>query len=473
MLDIQVKSRTQVFINAAHISISNFLFGYTIGVFNTCQDNVAYSMSWSSSEQKLYGNLFSTFIPIGALIGSFFTGYLSNKLGRLTTILIMDLITLIGAVLSVVPITIVFGLGRFIAGIASGMYLTISPIYISEMTPHYMMGSTGPIMALMMSFGLTLSFSLSFVLPTENFSQSINNFWQFMFIVPGILAIYQFIYFKFIVKYDTPLFYIRSKNYPNYKQILNTLFDTQDIPDESSFTNHITENNNLEKDTDSYKKLICDRNNSKMLRIGVILGIFQQFSGINAVLFYSFSIYQQIGLSVLESRIFTVSIGFTYLISSFFSIIILRFIGRKTSLLYGHGLICIVLVIIGLISEVGKNLSYFLAGLIILYVGIFNFALSATLWSYVSEIQTERAISITITFNYIANIIVNFMFPVAISMAKISYVFYFFGVCMFFATIYVKFDTIETKSKSKIDIEIEMHNKSWNLKTHEAESLHK
>ena len=171
MLDRQVRSKTRVFINAVHISISNFLFGYTIGVFNTCQDNVAYSMSWSSSEQKLYGNLFSTFIPLGALIGSFITGYLSNRLGRLPTILILDNITLIGSILSVIPITVIFGLGRFIAGIASGIYLTISPIYISEMTPHHMMGTTGPIMALMMSFGLTLSFSLSFALPTENFSR--------------------------------------------------------------------------------------------------------------------------------------------------------------------------------------------------------------------------------------------------------------------------------------------------------------
>ena len=251
------------------------------------------------------------------------------------------------------------------------------------------------------------------------------------------------------------------------------MFDQQDIPEESSFINYINENHELEKDTDSYKKLICDKNNSKMLRLGVILGIFQQFSGINAVLFYSFSIYQEIGLSVVESRIFTVSIGLTYLISSLFSIIILRYIGRKTSLLYGHGLICIVLIIIGLVSEVGKGLSYLLAGLLILYVGIFNFSLSATLWSYVGEIQTERAISITITFNYIANIIVNFMFPVAVSLIKISYVFYFFGVCMFFATIYVKIDLIETKSKTKVDIETEMHYKSSNLRTQEATTLHK
>lgn len=470
MLEKKVKSKARILINAIHICITNFIFGYTIGVFNTCQDNVAHTMGWSSSQKSLYSNLFSTFIPLGALIGSLITGYLSNKLGRLATILTLDILTTIGSVLSVIPQTVVFGLGRLIAGVACGMCMTIAPIYISEMTPRCMMGTIGPIMSTMLSIGLTLSYALSFALPSEDFSQDTNQFWQFMFGVPGIVAIYQFVWFSIIIKYDTPLFYSRSKNYSKYQKSLLSLFNEEDIPEESLFIQTAEQDQSNIEHNDSYKKLICDKTNSKMVRIGAILGVFQQFSGINAVFFYSFAIYQKIGMSVIESKIFTVSIGFTYFISSILTIFILKLIGRKTSLMIGHGLICVVLLLMGFISNFEEKLSYFLSALVIVYILLFNFGLSATLWSYVGEIQTERAISITVSLNYIANIFIIFMFPLALNLVGVSNVFYFFGICMLFAVIYIKYDTFETRNKSKLEIEIELRGKNSKVSTIETEN---
>ena len=362
--------------------------------------------------------------------------------------------------LSVIPHTVIFGFGRLIAGVACGMCMAISPIYISEMTPRYMMGTIGPIMSTMLSIGLTLSYALSFALPSEDFSQDINQFWQFMFSVPGIVAIYQFFWFLAIIKYDTPLFYSRTKNYSNYQKVLLSLFNEEDVPEESLFIQTAEQDQNNNEYKYSYKKLICDKKNSKMVRIGAILGVFQQFSGINAVFFYSFAIYQKIGLSVIESKIFTVSIGFTYFISS----------GRKTSLILGHGLICVVLLLMGFISDFEEKLSYVLPGLVIVYILLFNFGLSATLWSYVGEIQTETAISITISLNYIANIFIIFMFPLGLILVGVSNLFYFFGVCMFFAVIYIKYDTFETRNKSKLEIEIELGRKNHNSNTSETEN---
>jgi SP family arabinose:H+ symporter-like MFS transporter len=318
------------------------------------------------------------------------------------------------------------------------------------------MGIIGPLMSIMLSIGLTLAFSFSFFLPIEDFSQSSNDLWKFMFMVPAIAAVYQACFFWLWVKLDTPLYYLRSKDYDKYKLVLLTIVNENDIPDEEMFRTSAYEIMQSRDET-SFKGLICDKSKSKMLRIGVILAVFQQFSGINAVIFYSFLIYKEIGLSVLEARIFNVSIGLTYLLSSIFTIVILKYVGRKTSLLYGHSLICVVLVIMGLVSQFASQLHYLLAALLIIYIILFNFGLSATLWSYVSEIQTERAISLSISSNYLANIVINYVFPIALTLIDIYYIFYFFGLCMLFAAIYIKFDTIETSEKSKIKFEIDFN----------------
>ena len=455
MLDSNILNKARIYSNAFHITIANFIFGYTIGVFNTCQDNVAYSMGWSRSEKTLYTTLFSTFIPVGAFFGSSVTALLCNKIGRLRCILVMDAIIIIGSILSGFHEKIVFGLGRLISGFGIGICLAIAPIYLSEMTPQSMMGTVGPLMTLMLSFGLTLSYGFAFVLPSDDLSQGINNFWTFMFILPGIVALYQAIYFLYAIKFDTPLFYVREKNYEKYFQVLRLYYDDSSLPslEEVSTLERCPKNIRF-INVVTYKQLLCDKTYSKMLRIGLILAFFQQLSGVNAIIFYSFSIYRSIGLSVLESKVFTLMIGFTFILSAILTIWLLEFVGRKKLLLWGHGLISIDLLLIGLISQFSPAQVYVLAGLIVIYFVFFAIGLSATLWSYIGEIQTEKAVALSVALNYIANIIINLLFPFAVASVGISAVFYFFCVCMSITVFYIIVDTIETKGMKKEEIEL-------------------
>lgn len=455
MLDLNPKNKNQIYWTASHITLANFLFGYTIGVFNTCQDNVAYSMGWSDSEQSLYGTLFSTFVPIGAFFGSAVTAYLCNNLGRLKSVVIMDSCMIVGSILSCFSFTAVFGIGRLVCGFSVGICLAIAPMYLAEMTPQNMMGTTGPFMALFMSFGLTISYGYAFALPSDDFSQSINDFWKFMFIFPGLIAFYQSMYFLFKIKDDTPLFYLRKKNYEKYQKVLGKIFDSKYIPSiEEIQTRENDSINTRFIETMTYKDLICNKTYFKMLRIGVILASLQQLSGVNAIIFYSFSIYRVIGLSIIESKIFTFMIGITLILSSLATICLLRYYGRKRLLFWGHGLIAVDLLLVGFISQFSSSIVYFLAALIVAYFVFFAVGLQATLWSYIGEIQTEKAVSISTAFNYIMNIIVNIAFPFAVDSVGVFYAFYFFGICMVLATIYISYDVIETKNKKKEEIEL-------------------
>lgn len=455
MLDLIPKSKNQIFLTALHITIVNFLFGYTIGVFNTCQDNVAYSMGWSDSEKSLYATLFSSFIPIGAFFGSSITAYLCNHLGRLKSVVIMDACMMVGSILSCFKYTSVFGIGRFICGFSVGICLAIAPMYVNEMTPQNMMGTVGPFMSLMVSFGLTVSYAFAFALPSDDYSESINDFWVFMFIFPGMVALYQAMYFIFKIKSDTPLFYLRSKRYDEYQKVISKVFDNREVPSIEEIKIKANDSTKVKfADSMTYKDLICNKTYFRMLRIGVILASLQQLSGVNAIIFYSFSIYRNMGLSVIESKIFTFMIGIIFILSSMTTICLLRYYGRKKLLLWAHGLIAVDLLLVAFISQFSPGLMYFLVALILIYFVFFVVGLQATLWSYIGEIQTEKAISISTAFNYIMNIIVNLVFPFVADNLGIQYAFYFFGVCMIIDTVYIMCDTFETKSKKKEEIEL-------------------
>ena len=175
MITGNVVNEKRVLVLAFHISLSNFFFGYNLGVFNSCLEYIAYSMGWDNSSKDLYSNIFSTFIPVGAFFGASITGHLCNSLGRRNAIIFMDLILIIGSCLSSIPSTVPFGIGRFIVGFSVGICLSISPMYVGEITPQQMMFKTGPIITLMMAFGITVGYAFGLILPTDNFQQPLNN----------------------------------------------------------------------------------------------------------------------------------------------------------------------------------------------------------------------------------------------------------------------------------------------------------
>ena len=424
----QITSNTlRVYQIGLHISISNFIFGYTLGVFNTCQDNVGYTMGWSSTEQEFFLTVFSTLIPVGALFGSFCTGFVCNRYGRLGGIAVMNFVILVGSVLSSIPITGVFGTGRLVCGFGVGMCLAIAPTFLGEITPQAYMGKVGPIMSMMFYLGLTTSNSFAFVLPDTHFSNPVNEFWIFMFFFPGILATYQFIYFIIILRYDSPVYYLRTKQFNKYRDVLSYIYLNPDtVKDED--LNVKAENSKGFSENIHLKDLICLKKYSKMLRVGLILASLQQLSGINAIISYSFSIYRDIGLNSQDSKIFTVFIGIASLITALLMTIVLNCIGRKTVFAVGFSGISVTLLLMGLISQFASEQGYLLAALVIVYSIFFAGSLQAVLWSYIGEIQNEKAIGISCTGNYFFNIIVNLVFPIAVNSLGIFYTFYFFCV---------------------------------------------
>jgi MFS family permease len=445
----------RVWSKAFHIVILGLLCYYNIGVLNTCYDNISASLGWGD-KKEFYLILFSTFISIGGVLGSLVAGSLMNQFGRRKSTMITDLLMIFASMLSLVPLTPVFAIGRLIAGFASGLCLAIGPCYLVESTPEEMLPQIGPLFEFSTDVGLIMCYSLGLPLPVDNFENDPFNWWWLSFFVcPLIMSLYQFCYFYWFCVYDSPLWLIRNGQRAQAELSILMVFTQEGLEAEMKrFENRDETVDNNENEV-RYLDLFKMKKFRKMMRIGIILGILNQFSGINAVLIYSTDILQKLGGGLFMSRLYTFLTGLVFCCSALLAIPLLSKFGRRSLLISGQVLLMLHLSTLGaLVSIHNSDEGYLLSEvfLIFLFPVFFAYSLGSTLWMYLGEVCNEKVLSVAAFLNLIAAGIVSGIFPIVTSYLDMSYNFYFFAICMCFGAVYSYFDLIETKDKQRVEI---------------------
>ena len=211
-------------------------------------------------------------------------------------------------------------------------------------------------------------------------------------------------------------------------------------------------------DTDSLKifSLFREKRFRKMMRIGILLGLFNQLSGMAAIMFYSTMIFGELGGGLRLSRILTFVMGFVNLCSALLSILLLKYIGRKVLIVSGQVFLFIDLALLGIFSgyvDVGAVVpTIFVIGFFL----FFTYSLASALWIYVGEVLNDQILTVSCIVNMSMTVIITFAFPYAVENLGIHNSFLFFSFCMIIGAIYSAFDLIETKGKTKEQILIEM-----------------
>lgn len=446
--------KPKVWALAMHIAIANFNFCYSLGVFNTCSDNVSFTLNWGSMKNT-YIAIFSTMIPAGAFLSSLFAGYLLTKYGRRGSIIIADLIFILGCLFSSLPYTPSFGLGRFLCGIGSGLFLTTSPMYLNEITPDSMVPQTGPLIQIFNSAALIVAFGLGLMLPTDNFNKSnLNSLWSFMFIFPGVLALYQLMYFIFIMKLDSPKWYLDNGLRNKAKEALSYIYMPESI-DVGLMRFRILRNDtemSEERLIVTFKDIFTDKKYRKMLRIGIMLAIIQQMSGINAAIFYSTEIFNRIGGNIAMARVYTFIMGIANMAAGMFTMPLLKRFGRKTLMISGQYALMLVCALLGIFSENVSVNSAFSLVCVYLYIIFFTYSMAGTLWTYLGELCIDKALAVTTAVNLLFTCLITISFPFAAIELGISVVFFFFAGMLLISIFYCHWDLVETKDKTKPEI---------------------
>lgn len=389
-------------------------------------------------------------MPLAALLGGLIGGQLIELIGRRTTIIITDIFFLISWILCANATNVWFlYVGRCIVGFSVGIASLALPVYLGETIQPEVRGTLGLLPTALGNIGILLCFVAGSYLRWHHLA------WI------GVALPIPFLVLMFFIP-ETPRWYI-SKNKEAKAQAALTWLRGKDTNISDEFDELIKAHQEDEKAAQnaSLGDLFC-KANMKPLCISLGLMLFQQFSGINAVIFYTTDIFKMAG-STIDKNLCTIIVGLVNFISTFIATVLIDRAGRKILLYISNIAMIITLVILGTyfyLQEVDYDVSSFgwlpLASFVIYVLG-FSLGFGPIPWLMLGEILPAKirgsAASIATAFNWACTFLVTKTFPDIVSAIGPGCTFWIFAGFCVFSMIFIVLCVPETQGKSLQDIE--------------------
>jgi SP family arabinose:H+ symporter-like MFS transporter len=194
-----------------------------------------------------------------------------------------------------------------------------------------------------------------------------------------------------------------------------------------------------------------------VLGIGILVAVFQQITGINAILYYAPVIFKETGLDNASSLLQTIGIGLVNVAATFIAIKWVDKVGRKKFLVAGSILMGIALVAIAACFHFQYYDNYLVLIFMILYVGAFGCTLGAVTWVYLSEIFPNKirslALSLATLCLWLADFVVTYTFPMLVERLGTTITLLTYAGCCVLALLFFRWKLPETKDRSLEEIE--------------------
>ncbi|XWS12337.1 hypothetical protein CRYUN_Cryun37aG0081200 [Craigia yunnanensis] len=272
--------------------IGGLLFGYDTGVISGALLYIRDDFKSVDGQTILQESIVSMAVA-GAIIGAAIGGWMNDRYGRRSALLIADFLFFIGAVvMASAPGAAVLIVGRVFVGLGVGMASMTSPLYISEASPAKIRGALVSTNGFLITGGQFLSYLINLA-----FTKAPGT-WRWMLGVAGIPALLQFVLMLLLP--ESPRWLFRKGREEEAKVILRKIYPADEVEQEiqdlkESVEAEIREEGSSEKI--NLTKLLKTKTVRRGLTAGVGLQVFQQFVGINTVMYYSPTIVQLAGFA--------------------------------------------------------------------------------------------------------------------------------------------------------------------------------
>jgi sugar porter (SP) family MFS transporter len=433
---------------AALAALGGFLFGYDTGIISQALPYISKDFHTSAVEESwIVASLL-----LGAMVGAIGSGYLSDRISRKWTKCLSGCIY-VGAALACAFATGPAWLiaSRAVLGLAVGTASFVSPEYISEQTPRQIRGGTTTYNQIMVTAGIFIAYLVGY-----GFRDVTHN-WRWMLAlgaVPGaVLAI------SMVFVPHSPRWLVSVGRVDEARDVLRRTRRGDEVDDELAEMQKVVE----EASDYSVRDLLGPRLRS-LMGVGIALAVFQQFVGINTVIYFATTILGYTGLSTNKSVALAVFVGLTNLVTTLVAALIMDWVGRRRLLIPGTILLTAALVMLGAYFHWGSlSHQHSWIGLVCVIVYIIGFAigLGPVFWLMISEIYPlhirSRAMAIATMVNWGANFIVSYYFLQMVDAIGRDYTFWVYAAMGVIATVYFVFKVPETKNRSLEQIEREIH----------------
>ncbi|KAG8489224.1 hypothetical protein CXB51_017299 [Gossypium anomalum] len=414
-------------------SMSNFLFGYHIGVMNGPIVSIARELGFKG-DPILEGLVVSIFIA-GAFIGSLSCGSLVDKLGCRRTFQIDTIPLILGAIVSAQAHSLnEILLGRFLVGLGIGVNTVLVPIYISEVAPTKYRGSLGTLSQIGTCLGII--FSLCLGIPAEHDP----HWWRTMFYIasmPGFLLAFGM---QFTV--ESPRWLCKVGDIKDAQTIIRNLWGDSEVDKAIEEFQSIISNDGT--DVNSRWMHLLEEPHSRVAFIGGTLFVLQQFAGINGVLYFSSLTFQDVGIA--SGALASLFVGLTNFAGNF-----------KV-----QSAVSMFLIVVAINYPLEEDFSHNLSILgTLMYIFTFAIGAGPVTGLIIPELSSSKTrgkiMSLSFSVHWVCNFLVGLLFLDLVEMFGVASVYAGFGSVSVLSAIFAYYFLVETKGRSLEEIEMSLN----------------
>jgi len=435
-------SKKTLYLTSFTAALGGLLFGFDTAVISGATNAIT---KYFTLDDTMLGWAVSSAL-IGCLIGSITAGKPGDIFGRRAMLKVMALLFFFSALgTGLAGNLTLFVMARFVGGLAIGGASVLSPMYISEIAPPKLRGRLVATSQLAIVTGILVAFFSNYLLMDTG-----ENNWRYMFLAGAVPAVLFFILLFFIDQSPRWLVMVGKKE--EARKIIAKLNPDSNADETINDIERSIGDEKVSKSVKLFKKPY-----SRLVWIGVAVGMFNQFTGINTIMYYAPKIFQSAGFSDSAAFLQTVLVGITNLVFTLIAMTVIDKLGRKFLLMMGSIGMAIFL---GLFSYAYMNEAFGGYALLICVIGFIAFfaaSQGAVIWVILSEmfpnIIRARGSSIGSFSHWVFNALISFLFPVISGKIGVAPIFIFYAVATIIGYFFFRKYLVETKGISLEEIE--------------------
>lgn len=394
-------------------------------------------------------SIVSSILAIGALLGALPVGVLAQKIGRKPTILLLTIPFMLHWLLTIFA----NGAGmliaaRFFAGLSTGGICVAAPMYIGEIAETSIRGSLGAFFQLFLTVGILFTFVIGAY-----------THWRVLSIICAVIPPLLVAVFWWMP--ETPQYLLGKNRRREAERALRWLRGRDaDLTDELQDMQQ--EVDEASRQQAGVKAMLTNRASVMALICSLGLMLFQQFSGINAVIFYTNTIFESAG-SNIDPSLATIIVGIVQTIATIISSLLIEKAGRKILLIQSCVIMGLCLIVLGVYFKLQTDkidvsrVGWIPLVCLVLFIISFSLGFGPIPWMMMAELfpveYRGSASGVAVIFNWSLVFIVTLCFPIMKDAIGIYSCFWFFSGFMVVCTFFVIFLVPETKGKSVSQIQ--------------------
>ncbi|KAJ1385838.1 Sugar/inositol transporter [Sesbania bispinosa] len=403
----------------------------------------------------------------GAIVGAATGGWINDAYGRKKATLIADVIFIFGAIgMAAAPDPYVLILGRLLVGLGVGVASVTAPVYIAEASPSEIRGSLVSTNSLMITGGQLLSY----IVPGT---------WRWMLGVSAFPAVVQFILMLFLPESPRWLFIKNRKN--EAVDVLSNIYDLSRLEDEVDFLTAQSEQDRQKRNNVRFSDVFKSKEIRLAFLVGAGLQVFQQFTGINTVMYYSPTIVQLAGFHSNELALqLSLIVAAMNASGTVLGIYLIDHAGRKKLALSSLGGVFASLILLSLAflnqSSANEWFGWLAVMGLVLYIAFFSPGMGPVPWTVNSEIYPEEYRGIcggmSATVCWVSNLIVSLSFLSVAEALGIGTTFLILAAISVLAFLFVLVYVPETKGLTFDEVELIWKERAWGKNSDSQNLLH-